>query len=116
MCLAEYIVAFNNDFFTAAREALKEFFQREGGEGNLGPLKIDRAFGDVFQLGPDLPGKEGGYVRATMIPKEEGADWKANVHLQVVRLLEQLQDQGLISISGQQIHILDTQGLEELTY
>jgi ATP-dependent helicase/nuclease subunit A len=89
------IVAFNNDFFTAAREALKEFFQREGGEGNQGPLKIDRAYGDVFQLMPDLPGKEGGYVRATMIPQEEGADWKANVHRQVVRLLEQIQDQGL---------------------
>ncbi len=89
------IVDFNNDFFTASRDLLKEFFQREGGDGGQYSQKIDRAYGDVVQLLPDLPGKDGGYVRTSMIRNEKGMDWKASVHDQVIRTIELLQDRGL---------------------
>ena len=89
------IVDFNNDFFTASSNVLKEFFETEGEDGDQYPRKIDRAYGDVVQLLPDLPGKDGGYVRTSMIRNEKGMDWKASVHDQVIRIIEQLQDRGL---------------------
>jgi len=88
------IVSFNNDFFTSSREVLKEFFQSEGEDGDQYPLKIDRAYGDVIQQVPDLPGKDGGFVRVSMIRNENG-DWKSVVHGQVIQVIEQLQDRGL---------------------
>jgi ATP-dependent helicase/nuclease subunit A len=89
------IVDFNNDFFTASSAVLKKFFESEGEDENQYPRKIDRAYGDVLQLLPDLPGKDGGYIRTSMIRNEKGTDWKASVHDQVVRIIEQLQDRGL---------------------
>jgi ATP-dependent helicase/nuclease subunit A len=87
------IVAFNNDFFTSARDILKEFFQSEGEEPDQYPQKINRAYGDVIQLVPDTPGKDGGFVRINMIRNEKG-DWKSVVHGQVIQVIEQLQDRG----------------------
>jgi ATP-dependent helicase/nuclease subunit A len=89
------IVSFNNDFFTSSRDVLKEFFQSEGEDGEQYPQKINRAYGDVTQLVPDIPGKDGGYVRINMIRNEKGGDWKSVVHGQVVQVIEQLQDRGL---------------------
>jgi ATP-dependent exoDNAse (exonuclease V) beta subunit len=88
------IVAFNNDFFTSSRDVLNEFFQSEGEDGDQYPQKINRAYGDVIQQVPDIPGKDGGYVRINMIRNETG-DWKSVVHEQVIQVIEQLQDRGL---------------------
>ncbi|KPL16159.1 MAG: hypothetical protein AMS26_05515 [Bacteroides sp. SM23_62] len=88
------IVAFNNDFFTASREVLKDFFGTESEYGDRYPQKIDRAYADVIQLVPDLPDKEGGCVRTSMIRNEKGGDWKSTVHEKVIGLVEQLQDRG----------------------
>jgi ATP-dependent exoDNAse (exonuclease V) beta subunit len=88
------IVSFNNDFFTASKEVLREFFKSAGEDGNLYPQKIDRAYGDVIQQVPDMPGKDGGFVRISLIRNETG-DWKSAVHGQVIKVIEQLQDQGL---------------------
>ena len=88
------IVAFNNDFFTASRDVLKEFFQSVGEDGDQYTQKIDRAYGDVIQQVPDMPGKDGGFVRISMIRNETG-DWKSVVHGQVIQVIEQLQDRGL---------------------
>ncbi len=88
------IVSFNNDFFTSSRDVLKEFFQSEGEDGDQYPQKIDRAYGDVIQRVPDMPGKDGGFVRISMIRNETG-DWKSVVHDQVIQVIEQLQDRGL---------------------
>ncbi len=88
------IVMFNNDFFTSSKEILKEFFQSGGEDENLYSQKIDRAYGDVVQQVPDIPGRDGGFVRISMIGNETG-DWKQMVHGQVIELIEQLQDRGL---------------------
>ncbi len=89
------IIAFNNDFFTEAREVFKETFGQEGEDVSHYPRKIDRAYGDVIQLVPDLPGREGGHVRMTMIRTEKGTDWKPAVHMHVIAIIEQLQDKGM---------------------
>jgi ATP-dependent exoDNAse (exonuclease V) beta subunit len=89
------IVSFNNDFFTSSRDVLKEFFHSEGEDAEQYPQKVNRAYGDVIQQVPDIPGKEGGYVRIHMIRSEKGGDWKSVVHGQVIQVIEQLQDRGL---------------------
>jgi ATP-dependent helicase/nuclease subunit A len=89
------IIHFNNTFFREACELVQSHFSQ--GEGNPGDFseKASRAYSDVEQEIPDEAGKEGGYVRVSLIPGQENGNWKDVADIQIIKSIEQLQEHGI---------------------
>ncbi|MFC2111838.1 UvrD-helicase domain-containing protein, partial [Bacteroidota bacterium] len=90
----ENIIRFNNGFFESAREILRDHFKGEGEVENGFAGKSERAYMDVNQEIPGK-GKEGGYVRVSLISESEEGNWKDVVDQNVISTIEEFQDRGI---------------------
>ncbi|MCK4748618.1 MAG: UvrD-helicase domain-containing protein, partial [Bacteroidales bacterium] len=89
------IVRFNNEFFSQAREIFQSHFNQDSEEESGFSEKVSRAYSDVIQEVPDEPGKEGGFIRISLIPDPSEGTWKDMADRRVIEMIEQLQNQGI---------------------
>ena len=89
----ENIVAFNNDFFSAAMQVYSDHFSQDGPENGYSG-KIRNAYGNLAQEVPPIPGREGGYIHVSMPEAGNAADWRSAVHGKLIEHIEMLQDSG----------------------